>query len=350
MARAEAFADAERRFVEWVRDGNQGEMAWLDEARAVRSCRPGELLPGARSIVVVAAPYASGQEPSPAPLHGRVARYARGSDYHQLIKARLWQLVGYLRQRSGPDVQARIFVDTGPLAEREAAHRAGLGFYGKNTCLLTRAGSFLLLGVLLTDLALVPDEPMLRDCGRCRLCLDACPTGALVEPCRLDARRCISYLTIELRGPILPELRSGLGERVFGCDICQEVCPWNHGRGPIPWPELSPTPGPGADLDLPDLLGLDDAQFRARFRGTAITRTKRRGLLRNAAVVLANRGDPAAVPALARALASDPDPIVRRHCAWALRQIGGHAADQALASALGSEADEDVRREIEGVS
>lgn len=347
IAPAERFVEAERHLLEWVREGRHGEMGWITEERVRRSCRPEELLPGARSLIAVGAVYARGAEGPPPPLHGRVARYARGRDYHDVIKRRLWELVGFLRTRAGPTVGARVFVDTGPLVDREAALRAGLGFLGKNTCLLTPAGSYVLLGVILTDLALEPDRPVVKDCGSCRRCLDACPTGALTEPYRLDARRCIAYLTIELRGPIPPALRGGLGDRVFGCDICQEVCPYNHGRKPLPWPELAPSPSVGADLNLLELLTLDDEGFRRRFSGSPLKRAKRRGLLRNAAVVLGNRGDRAAVPALARALEDDPDPLVRAHAAWALRRLGGPEAAAALARARARETDPAVRAELE---
>jgi epoxyqueuosine reductase len=347
IAAAERFGEVEARLVEWVQAGRQGEMAWMNEARARRSCRPDELLEGARSLVVVGAAYPRGREASPSPLQGRVARYARGRDYHDVLKERLWTLVRVLRERVGEDFRCRVFVDTGPLVEREAAVRAGLGFIGKNTCLLTPgAGSFLLLGAILTDLPLPPDRPLERDCGACRLCLDACPTGALDGAYRLDARRCIAYLTIELRGAIPSGLRPELGERLFGCDICQEVCPWNQGKGPIPWPDLAPSPSVGTDLDLPALLALDDAGFRQRFKGSPLKRSKRSGLLRNAAVVLGSRGDRAAVPALARALASDPDPLVRQHAAWALHQLGGAEAEAALALARDREQDPVVRAEL----
>jgi epoxyqueuosine reductase len=383
IAAAETFSEAEARLVEWVRRGCHADMGWIDESRARRSCHPDELLPGARSVIVVGAAYSTGREAPPPALHGRVARYARGRDYHDVLKERLWDLLAYLAKRAGPGVRGRVFVDTGPLAEREAAVQAGLGFYGKNTCLLTgTAGSYVLLGAILTDLALKPDAPIVRDCGSCRLCLDACPTGALSAPYHLDARLCISYLTIELRGPIPSELRPKLGAHVFGCDICQDVCPWNHGRGPIPWPEFagrtlrqaqgrldegrqddtttvdSPVVVPssrrpsssadmGADLELLELLDLDEDAFRERFRGSPIKRAKRRGLLRNAAVALGNSGDRRAVPALARALEHDPDPLVRSHAAWALHQLGDEQAQAALAAGLGREQDQNVRAEIE---
>jgi epoxyqueuosine reductase len=347
IAPAERFVEAEERLVEWVRQGRHGQMAWIDAARARRSCRPVELLPGARSLVVVGAAYTRRPEGPPASLYGRVARYARGRDYHHVLKARLWDLIGFLRRRAGQDVRCRVFVDTGPLAEREAAVRAGLGFYGKNTCLLTGpAGSYVLLGAILTDLSLAPDRPLVRDCGSCRLCLDACPTGALDGPYQLDARRCISYLTIELRGPIPPELRPQVGAHVFGCDVCQEVCPWNRGRGPVPWPEFAAGSTSDPELDLLALLDLDAEGFGRRFRGSPIKRAKRRGLLRNAAVALGNSGDRRAVPALARALARDPDPLVRAHAGWALRQLGGPEVEAALEKARRREQDPEVQKEI----
>jgi epoxyqueuosine reductase len=231
------------------------------------------------------------------------------------------------------------------MVDREVALRAGLGFLGKNTCLLTPgAGSFTLLGTILTDLDLEPDQPLQKDCGSCRLCLDACPTGALVAPHQLDARLCIAYLTIELRDPVPLDLRPQLGTHLFGCDICQEVCPYNHGRGPIPWPELSETLP--ADVDLLDLLTLDEPAFRQRYRHTPVSRTKRRGLLRNAALLLGNLRDRRAVPALVKALRHDPDPLVRGAAAWALRRIGGRPATRALATASHIERDPTVLSEL----
>jgi epoxyqueuosine reductase len=348
IATADRFAEAERFLLDWIRQGRHGEMGWIAEERAQRACRPDELLPGARSLIAVAAPYGRGAEPGPPSQHGRVARYARGVDYHELMKGRLRVLAEALRQQGGGEGRYRIFVDDGPLLDREVALRAGLGFIGKNTCLIAPgAGSYLLLGTLLTDLPLVPDQAPTRDCGSCRLCLDACPTGALDAPYQLDARRCISYLTIELRGPIPLDLRPAIGARVFGCDICQEVCPYNHGRGPLPWPELEPRAAVGTDLDLVKLIGLDDEAFRQRFRGTSLRRTKRRGLLRNAAVALANAGNPDTVPALARALAEEPEPLVRAHAAWALRRLGGPEAEAALAAARQRELDPTVRTELD---
>jgi epoxyqueuosine reductase len=225
------------------------------------------------------------------------------------MKARLRQLADYLTERCGRRVRSRLFVDDAPLVERDAAIRAGLGFRGKNTNLLTAIGSFVFLGALLTDVDLDVDEPLSKNCGSCRLCLDACPTGALDSPYHLAAERCIAYLTIEHRGPISPELRPLMGEWVFGCDACQDVCPYNAS---------SRTP-PSSDLDLTELLALDDEAFRERFRGAPIKRAKRRGLARNAAIALGNAG--AGREALQNAAQADPDPLVREAAEWALRRV-----------------------------
>jgi epoxyqueuosine reductase len=253
-------------------------------------------------------------------LTGKVARYARGADYHDVIRERLNALLAWLQQER-PGCRGRGVVDTAPLLERDFARRAGLGWFGKNTMLLNkRLGSYFFLGALLTDLDLKPDPPHeASHCGTCTACLDACPTEAFAGPGWLDSRRCISYLTIELRTLVPEELRPGLGDWVFGCDICQEVCPWNH-KAP---PSAEPAPGGRADLervDLLELLGLSEEAFRHRFRGTALLRARRRGLLRNAALVLGNQGDPAALPALRQALA-DPEPLVREAAAWAIARI-----------------------------
>jgi len=226
-------------------------------------------------------------------------------------------------QQEVPGCRGRGVVDTAPLLERDIARRAGLGWFGKNTMLLNkRIGSFFFLGALLLDIELKADAPHLAShCGTCTACLNACPTQAFPEPGVLDARRCISYLTIELKSSVPEELRSGLGDWVFGCDVCQDVCPWNRKAPTTREPAFQPRP----DLDPVDaveLLGLTEEEFRQRFRGTALTRAKRRGLLRNAALVLGNRGDPAALPALRRAL-DDPEPLVREAARWALERITG---------------------------
>jgi epoxyqueuosine reductase len=288
----------------------------MNEARTRLATRPQELLPGAQSLVVVGVAYRTA-EPDPGP-GGRIARYAWGDDYHDVMKARLQQLAGFLGEQ-----RSRIFVDSGPLAERDAALRAGLGFRGKNTNLLTSIGSYVFLGALLTTAQLEFDAPVAKDCGTCRLCLDACPTGALDAPYHLAAERCIAYLTIEHRGPIAEDLRPQMGEWVFGCDICQEVCPHNastRGR-PRGWPEFEPRPNVGTRLDLEATLAMDEPAFRATFAGSPMKRAKRRGLARNAALALGNMGDAAAASTLEQAAASDPEPLVRDAAAWSLKRL-----------------------------
>lgn len=317
------FPQAELDITRWLNDGHQGEMAWLNEARTHLATRPRELLPGARSLVVVGVSYRT-EEPAPASANarstGRVARYAWGSDYHDAMKARLRLLGAFLRERTGREIAYRPFVDDGPLVERDAAVRAGLGFRGKNTNVLTPIGSFVFLGALLTDVELAFDQPTVKDCGSCRRCIDACPTAALDQEYHLSAEKCIAYLTIEHRGPMPTELRPLVGEWVFGCDVCQDVCPYNasvRGR-PRGWPEFEPRDSQ-TRFDLVELLSADDPAFRARFKGTPIKRTKRRGLARNAAIALGNlsrtREDQTALEA---ASVSDPDAVVRDAAAWSL--------------------------------
>jgi epoxyqueuosine reductase len=240
----------------------------------------------------------------------KIARYARGPDYHDIIRDRLKRLLAWLREQE-PGCRGRGVVDTAPLLERDFARRAGLGWVGKNTMLINKhRGSYFFLGALLTDLALRPDPPHAAShCGTCTACLDACPTQAFAGPGWLDARRCISYLTIELRGSVPGDLRPGVGDWLFGCDVCQQVCPWNRRD------DTEPTA-----VDPAELLGLSEEGFRARFSGTALTRAGRAGLLRNAALVLGNVGDERSLPALERA-AADPDPLIRDAAAWAMGQI-----------------------------
>jgi epoxyqueuosine reductase len=309
---AEPFSQAEVDITDWLAQGHNGEMAWLNLARARLATHPSELLEGARSIVVVGVSYRTEE---PARGSGRMARYAWGSDYHDAMKTRLRALGAWLGGRS------RVFVDDGPLVERDAAIRAGLGFRGKNTNLLTGIGSYVFLGALLTDVVLDFDSPTVKDCGSCRLCIDACPTNALDEAYHLAAERCIAYLTIEHRGPIASELRPKLGDWVFGCDICQEVCPYNastRGR-PDAWVEFQPRVG--TRLDTRELLNMDEVAFRETFRGSPIKRTKRRGLVRNAALALGNSGAVEARSDLERLAAEDPDPVIRDAADWAIRRL-----------------------------
>ena len=320
---AEPFTRAEVDIMDWLSQGHNGEMAWLTAARARLATHPAELLEGARSLVVVGVSYRT-DEPAPGP-GGRVARYAWGADYHEAMKSRLHALGGWLSAQKGSPIRHRVFVDDGPLVERDAAVRAGLGFRGKNTNLLTSIGSYVFLGALLTDVSLEVDNPVIKDCGSCRLCIDACPTDALDEAYHLAAERCIAYLTIEHRGPIASELRPQLGEWVFGCDVCQEVCPYNaSARGrPRGWLEFEPRNG--TRWDCLELLNLDDVGFRERFRGSPVKRTKRRGLVRNAALALGNSGACEARSDLEHVAAEDPDPVIRDAADWALRRLPSRA-------------------------
>jgi epoxyqueuosine reductase len=289
-------------------------MGYLARGRAER-LDPARLLPGARSVVAVALGYKPAAED---PRRQGVASYARGRDYHDVMRERLDELAESVRELAGRDVGTRVAVDTSAVLERDLAARAGLGWIGKNTNLLApELGSLFFIGVVLTTIALVSDGPLPDRCGTCTACLEACPTQAFVTPYVLDARRCISYLTIEHRGAIDEDLREGIGDWLFGCDVCQDVCPWNAKARPAREPTFTPT----APMEpLTELLSFTPEAFRARFRGSAMSRAKRAGLLRNAALVLGNRADAGAVPALVEAMA-DPEPIVRDAARWALGKV-----------------------------
>jgi epoxyqueuosine reductase len=305
-------------YLRWLARGDQAGMGYL-ERRVEARLDPASLLPGARSALCVALQYwpLSSEDAGPAgDLWPRVARYARGRDYHEVMGERLAELA---RRIDGelPGTGTRAYVDTGPVLERELAARAGLGAVGKNTNLLhPEGGSWFLLGELLTTLDLDPDVPLADLCGSCTRCLDACPTGALPEPYRLDANRCISYWTIEHRGAIPESVREGLGDWVFGCDVCQEVCPWNAAPPAADHPDLALPPA-RSELDLAGLLALPREEYVERFRGSPMKRAKLAGLKRNAALAMGNRGDPRHLPALARAL-DDPEPEVAEAAGWAL--------------------------------
>jgi epoxyqueuosine reductase len=373
-------------FQRWLEAGRQGQMAYLETERSrQRRSDPRHILPECRSILVLGARY-----PTPAPegregeqsfplsspnfgrgrgdkgeiarapegqpgaaLTGRVAAYAWGDDYHDLLVERLHLLVEFVQAQVGRPVSNRWYTDTGPVLERDLAQRAGLGWIGKNTCLIhPQMGSYFLLAEILLGLDLEPDQPFSADrCGSCTRCLEACPTACILPDRTLDARRCISYLTIELKGPIPPDLRPQIGDWVFGCDVCQQVCPWNLRFAPAPHqpPAVEPLAArPG--LPLPDLveeLSLSPQAFNRKFKRSPVKRAKRRGYLRNVAVALGNRRVARAVPALVQSLAGDPEPLVRLHAAWALGQIGGETARRALLEARQNERDTSVLAEIE---
>lgn len=310
--------DAYRR---WLDQGYAGEMRrYLARPDAVmRRADPRRILPEARTMLMVAALYAGPPHQELPPLHGRVSRYAWGEDYHHWLKRRLEALVDALEEMLGP-FPSRCYVDTGPVLERDWARRAGLGWFGKNTTLIhPRLGSYTFLGVGLLGVDLEPTpRAQMPSCGTCTRCLEACPTGALVAPGEMDARRCLSYLTIEHRGAIPEALRPKMNSWLFGCDICQEVCPWN--LKPLARHASEPAP-PHASLYLPELLMIEPEGFRARFRQTPIWRATPVGIARNAAVVLGNQGDPAALPYLRRAARKHPSLLVREHADWAIDRL-----------------------------
>ena len=382
---AAAFPEAERVIKERIAQGLMDGLPWFTAERSEVSCHPDALLPEAQSIITLAMFYLTEQPESEErdggdELRGSISRYAWGDDYHDIIKPKLHQfaewLHAYARDESSDDVETRIFVDTGRMVDRAVAQRAGLGWYGKNTNILTKEwGSWVFLAEIVTNLPLQADNPLKTSCGSCEICLHACPTGALPAPYVLDTPRCISFLTIELRGSIPVELRPLMGNLIFGCDICQEVCPVNkvaeqrlglrnprdphnphHSVGlpthrtPSPITVQSraaflPRKGLGSNPELIPLLSLTEEQFRERFRHSPIKRTKRRGLLRNVCVALGNSHDQRAVPALSNAL-HDDEPLIRGHAAWALGTIGGECARHTLHTALEQESDDEVRKEI----
>jgi epoxyqueuosine reductase len=307
-------------FRQWLADGFAGEMQYIPR-RAAAYEHPKHVLDGASSLLMLAIAYRTEDPVEPAAGQGRIARYAWGTDYHDLVRKRLHALADFHRELT-PVAAVRGVVDTAPLLEREFAALAGLGWVGKNTLLLNRQlGSWFLLAALLTSETLVYDGPLTAGhCGTCRACIDACPTGAIVEPYRLDARKCISCLTIELGGPIPPQQREWIGPRIFGCDICQDVCPFNRRPSPTAEPAFWPRPNSNP-VDLAELLRMDDAAFGERFRGSPVLRAERRGLLCQAAYALGNRPDRRAAPALVEGL-RDADAAVCEACAWALARYG----------------------------
>ena len=342
-----------------IEEGLMEGLPWYTAGRVMRGSSPEELLPGAQSIICLGMNYypeepgAELEEPAgpevearrvETGLTGKIARYARGRDYHRVMKGRMRDYAAGLAARLGTDLAARWYVDDGPMLDRAAAARAGLGWFGKNSNILTRElGSWVLLGQVITDLAMAPDEPLVKTCGSCVRCIDACPTGAIVAPYVIDNARCISHLTIENRGAIPRELRPLIGDWIFGCDICQEVCPVNRKAQGTREPDWG-----RAELATAELVGileLSEAGFRERFRGTPVLRAKRTGLQRNACVALGNGKNPAAIPALRRVLLQG-EALVRGHAAWALGEIGGPAAAAALEQAALGEGDGEVLGEI----
>ena len=335
-----------------IEDGKMDGLPWFTESRVRRGADPQALLPGARSIICLGLSYLAGPgpdvDPGTTPGKGKVARYARVKDYHRTMKRRMKSFVRGLEEHLETPVAARWYVDDGPMLDRAAAARSGLGWFGKSTNILTPShGSWVLLGQVVTDLDLEPDPPSKKTCGSCVRCIVDCPTGAITAPFVVDNARCISYQTIENRGVIPREMRPLIGDWIFGCDICQDVCPVNLKAAP----SLRPIPpaeavGPAGELDLAEILAMTEEEFRSRFQGTSIMRTKHTGLQKNACVALGNSGDAAGVPALVAALETGV-PLVRGHAAWALGRIATPDAVAALERSLSSEPDAYVKEETE---
>ncbi len=308
-------------FEYWLAQNRHGTMAYLATDRSrTRRADPRSILPECKSILVLATPYSpprplSGEESDPS---GRVAAYARGDDYHDVLPARMEELIQFIEAQVGGPVKNRWYTDTGPLLERDLAQRAGIGWIGKNTCLIhPNHGSYFLLSEILLDLDLEPEEPFATDhCGTCTRCIQACPTDCILPDRTIDARRCISYLTIELKDDIPLELREKMGDWIFGCDICQMVCPWNRfaEQGDRAFDDRSPA------HSLTDELALTPQEFNQRFKGSPVKRAKRRGYLRNVAVALGNTGDMIALPVLQRTL-NEEESMVREHAQWAMEKI-----------------------------
>lgn len=334
-------------YQEWCAAGYHGMMGWMASKRASeRRSDPKNILPECESIVMLGSPYPS---PSPDSEGGKIAAYAGNQDYHEILGERLQRLVHFLEETLGEAVPNRWYTDTGPVLERDLAQRAGLGWIGKNTTLINKEfGSTFFLAEILLGIKLDPDPPFLsQHCGTCTRCLDACPTGSLIAPYTLDASRCISYLTIEYREMIPLELRHLLGDWIFGCDICQQVCPWNQQKpedieildGFFPREEHS-------NIDLVEEMKLSQDAFSAKFKNSPIKRAKRKGYLRNIAIALGNQKSKPAVSVLAAVL-QDQEPLIRSHAAWALGEIGGEKAQKSLAdAAFQDEKNPQVKEEI----
>ncbi|HEX9880084.1 MAG TPA: tRNA epoxyqueuosine(34) reductase QueG [Candidatus Binatia bacterium] len=358
----------EESFAEWLRKGFAGEMAYMQRTEGPRR-DPMKLLPWAKSVVSVGMNYQTPHKRAEGEgTKGWISRYAWGDDYHDVIKERLEKLLVIIKENysmfgeqrpldrlgadpsdrvvQGPEqIEGKVFTDSGPVLERALAAGSGIGWIGKNTMLISpEKGSWFFLGELFLNIELDYDRPIRDRCGSCDLCLKACPTGAFVGPYVLDARRCISYLTIELKTAIPRHLRPLMGNHIFGCDVCQEVCPYNVKAKPTEEGAYAPRQGHLAPELIP-LLSLSDEEFKRRFRGSPVLRAKRRGFLRNVAVALGNLKDKEAIPALAEAL-DDREPLVREHAAWALGRIGTLKARGALEERLKVESEEDVRCEI----
>jgi epoxyqueuosine reductase len=329
---------------DWLAAGNHGEMGWMGRNPKDRQ-DPRRIFAKARSVIVLAMNYFTPPTHSEQANHGKISRYAWGRDYHLILKERLKTLCAWI-ETAEPTVRGLYYSDTGPVMDKAWAHRSGLGWIGKHSNLITREwGSWVFLGEILLNLELDYDSEGRNYCGTCRRCIEVCPTRAIIAPYVVDARLCISYLTIELRGPIPRELRPLIGSRIFGCDDCQNVCPWNRFAKPSEERDFYPDDGNHVPV-LIELMSMKEGQFRVRFRNSAIRRAQYAGFLRNVAVALGNSRNPEACPVLCESL-HHTEPLVRSHAAWALGEIGGEAARQALEAASLHESDPSVTIEIQ---
>lgn len=344
-----AHSETIARYREWIENGYAGKMHYLEKHLSLKT-DVRQLLAEAKSVISLAMNYYTLDPPKALaedPGRGQISRYAWGDDYHELIRERLLELVTFIKQTAESELKTRVCVDTAPIIEREYAQKAGIGWIGKNTNLIHwRSGSWYFLAEVLVNIVLESDTPELRgSCGTCTRCIEACPTDAIIEPNLLDSRRCISYLTIELKESIPKSLRPEIGNWIFGCDICQEVCPWNSKAVSTTETGFQPRDG-NLTPKLLSLVGMTQEEFSRRFKGSPIKRAKRRGFLRNVLVAIGNWGTQRAVPALKDALADD-EPLVRSHAAWALGRIGGDAAKRTLQKRLTVETEQDVITEIQ---
>ncbi|MEZ4570329.1 MAG: tRNA epoxyqueuosine(34) reductase QueG [Thermomicrobiales bacterium] len=349
VARPAPFEQEQEFIKDHIDRGHTAGMDWFTKQRAEESAAPRTLHGSVRSIVSVGAPFWSGRRepPDDGILRGRIARYAWGRDYHKTLRKRMEYLVGMLSESVGRDLEARTLSDTARSFDRAIAARSGAGWFGKNSMIIVPGhGSWVMLGELYLDIDLLPDVPLDRNCGRCSICIDRCPTGAIVEPYRIDAPKCISYLTIEEKGPIPRELRPKMGNWVFGCDVCQDVCPYTGAAQILEDPDFAPASIDNVFPSLELLATMDHDRYVEVFAGTAVTRAKRRGLARNAAIALGNSGDSRAEPILRDMLSRHDEPLARSHAAWGLGQLTGSEARAILESRLRSDPSAEVRNEI----
>ena len=345
---AEPFPGLDKLLDARIEAGHLRGMDWFTPERSIVSAQPRMLHKRAQSIISVGIPYYRSdiQKPDDGVKRGRIARYAWGADYHKTLKKRMASLAARIESLIGETIEVRLLVDTARTVDRAVAARSGLGWYGKHTNIIVPGhGSFVMLGEILVDFELEPDEPLRKDCGRCQMCLNRCPTGAIVAPYIVSAPLCISYQTIENRGAVPVDVRAKMGDWVFGCDVCQDVCPYTGAARSMFDEAFHPATVENAFPSLHWLLRMSEEEFRSVYRGTAVLRTKRAGLARNAAIALGNMGDQDDLPVLIEALRSHELPLVRSHAAWAIGRIGGDSARTALSTAAQSDPDPEVEAE-----